>query len=338
MLEGSSRGIWRYEHGTRVSEFTDLRANPRCVLEGQALEMRRRISELKLAEHLVCTSKESYAHRNDAYVGGSLTFDPHEREFWHDHWIVWGHHKFCSLMSIVLCKVFGSTFLLSKRQMGPSVTKGDSECMLGVNDAKKHASTSSHRGMAFLAEFHSRSLSTSQSSSQDFRSCLENFLEEMHSEGCLHISIESSLGSNDEELTPSPQQLKNTEMTCSKLANVNEIDQRQIEKDLEATNETSYAGRITSETFADLKIPCGPNEEDHGGQFRRLQTDDSRWLLMDESTNNSSMQLDAAQQLVGLELYGEEDDDYWHFYGAMLEEHVRLSGVVERATKQDTVE
>jgi hypothetical protein len=69
------QSIRRYEYGTCVSEFNDLRANPRSSLEGQALYARKILSELKQKE------SQTTADKSRGYWGAAncLPFKPFDR-------------------------------------------------------------------------------------------------------------------------------------------------------------------------------------------------------------------------------------------------------------------
>ncbi|GJJ14403.1 hypothetical protein Clacol_008667 [Clathrus columnatus] len=45
------RGIFRFENGTKVTEFRDLRANPRCLVEGQIMAFRTRYGRVVAASN-----------------------------------------------------------------------------------------------------------------------------------------------------------------------------------------------------------------------------------------------------------------------------------------------
>ncbi|PWN35015.1 uncharacterized protein FA14DRAFT_171713 [Meira miltonrushii] len=70
------QSVRRYEVGTCVSEFNDLRANPRSTLEGQALYVRKRLSELRQKD------SQTTVDKTIGYWGASncLPFKPFDKK------------------------------------------------------------------------------------------------------------------------------------------------------------------------------------------------------------------------------------------------------------------
>lgn len=67
----SARGIYRFENGTKAVEFRDLRANPRCLIEGQIMGFRTRFGRI------VAASGSGGATSNNASANGSVLLNGH---------------------------------------------------------------------------------------------------------------------------------------------------------------------------------------------------------------------------------------------------------------------
>ncbi|KAL1705558.1 hypothetical protein EV121DRAFT_203414 [Schizophyllum commune] len=80
------KGIYRFEHGIKVTEFRDLRANPRCLIESQVMSFRVRWAKM-LATGVLGNRKSNTATptptpppTNSRPISSSLgvTFDPYD--------------------------------------------------------------------------------------------------------------------------------------------------------------------------------------------------------------------------------------------------------------------
>ncbi|KAJ7226725.1 D-xylulose kinase [Mycena pura] len=78
------KGIYRFETGIKVTEFRDLRANPRCLLESQVLALRVKFAKMLatgvLTRGPAPASSTAWGVRSGVQVPGALglTFDPYD--------------------------------------------------------------------------------------------------------------------------------------------------------------------------------------------------------------------------------------------------------------------
>lgn len=70
------KGIYRFETGIKTSEFRDLRANPRCLLESQILSFRIRYARMR-SSALYSRGNSTSQALSQIAVGLGLAFDPY---------------------------------------------------------------------------------------------------------------------------------------------------------------------------------------------------------------------------------------------------------------------
>ncbi|KAG8751529.1 hypothetical protein FRC12_012402 [Ceratobasidium sp. 428] len=106
------KGVFRFETGVKVNEFRDLRANPRCLLESQLLNLR--VRHARMASLLSSTS--STPNRPASLLATSLshTFDPYSSQTLPPRILALGAAAgFASVVSIA-ADVFGARVLVPK--------------------------------------------------------------------------------------------------------------------------------------------------------------------------------------------------------------------------------
>ncbi|KAG9119734.1 hypothetical protein FRC07_005094 [Ceratobasidium sp. 392] len=107
------KGVFRFETGVKVNEFRDLRANPRCLLESQLLNLR--VRHARMASLLASTSSTS-PNRPASLLATSLshTFDPYSSQSLPPRILALGAAAgFASVVSIT-ADIFGSRVLVPK--------------------------------------------------------------------------------------------------------------------------------------------------------------------------------------------------------------------------------
>ncbi|CAK5263314.1 unnamed protein product [Mycena citricolor] len=74
------KGIYRFETGTKVNEFRDLRANPRCLLESQVLSLRVKYAKMMATGVLARSAARNGVPRPPPPASSALgvSFDPYD--------------------------------------------------------------------------------------------------------------------------------------------------------------------------------------------------------------------------------------------------------------------
>ncbi|KAJ7457348.1 hypothetical protein FB451DRAFT_593352 [Mycena latifolia] len=74
------KGIYRFETGIKVTEFRDLRANPRCLLESQVLSLRVKYAKMRATGVLAMSPSSSSVLSNPPAASRALgiAFDPYD--------------------------------------------------------------------------------------------------------------------------------------------------------------------------------------------------------------------------------------------------------------------
>ncbi|KAG8742297.1 hypothetical protein FRC10_001721 [Ceratobasidium sp. 414] len=106
------KGVFRFETGVKVNEFRDLRANPRCLLESQLLNLR--VRHARMSSLLYSTS--TALNRPASLLATSLshTFDPYSPHVLPPRILALGATAgFASVVSIT-ADIFGSRILVPK--------------------------------------------------------------------------------------------------------------------------------------------------------------------------------------------------------------------------------
>lgn len=67
-----TRGIYRFESGTKANEFRDLRANPRCLIEGQIMGFRTRFGRVVAASGASAINASTVANANGSVLLNGL--------------------------------------------------------------------------------------------------------------------------------------------------------------------------------------------------------------------------------------------------------------------------
>lgn len=158
--QGDYKGIRRYEHGVRVSEFSDLRANSRTCIEGQALHLRAAAStiatldmEATPAQTLVDGAAEaSDEPKRYRGAGGHLAFDPYDLRPLPTRWYVWGKPAGNACIAELLGAILGAPIVIG----GEDLDAAAKEDSLNGQEARPpgelgHRITRAAYGAAFVA-------------------------------------------------------------------------------------------------------------------------------------------------------------------------------------------
>lgn len=325
----SSCGIWRYEHGTRVAEFTDLRANARCLLESQAMDIRRRMSELKSAElaskerfSALVTARLSDGDRESLYRGAAdcLSFDPFDFSLVPKGWLVHGELTSSLLLGDVFCKVLGTPLLaLTASRASLSTNRSESDA---DSEAAAAAASPVNLGASFFAMHALQNRIHEGDVADDFVSHIRKLL------GCHANHTE-------------PKCIGTPMTSCNKAEDSGLLTPRPRARSLSAI--VSRPRPIISGMQSPYSPGLQTTPQVHQQSPQPLSTDKaapSLSRLQEHPTQQDVLQFPVADRLKargdGTEEYsgqfqiGEPDHDFWTLYGALLEEHIRIANIVER--------
>jgi hypothetical protein len=326
---GPHKGLRRFEGGTRVAEFDDLRANPRCIIEGQALQIRHITSQIKHQD------RGSPSPRVNEYRGaaGCLPYSPYDASLKVSKWYTWGKAAGNDRIAEVYAQVLGAPIMADEVEVKGCVQGLDGD---GVSvDQVTRPSIGACYIAAYVLE---------QDGKRDFHSCIEAWMERT-STGHSHRSlrrVRSTLACVQEDLEdvddsaikcestmikdPSSDGLSpaiNVRLKRSVTVSVGDHQYSMLSPPASARERSSSfnstpllsIGSSSSSRYDDTSLLSSPREHSTlSPSFAQIEVDTS--ADMHEVGRRGTVQL------------GEPDDDLWQFYGAMLEEYIRLSDMV----------
>lgn len=325
---GPSKGLRRYENGTRVSEFNDLRANPRCVIEGQALGIRRVVSQVMAQDR-----HRSLKVREKTYQGaaGWLGFDPCDVHIMPSRWFAWGQvHGIESIIGI-FAQVLGAPVVVAE-----CCTSNSEDC--AGESQGEHTGVNAPLGAALFASF----LLEPDSSEPDGggesirsqlrrpRSALasveegEDDLDEgrdCHTSTSQEGQQVTTLGLLQPCLSPNtlfpPISLRRIRSVTTSLHN------QRLAISLTVQRERSSSMTATSS----IPLLDGSPKSADAASYPAIRSPILAQTVLPISARADNEEGLGSRQR-GLRV-AEPDRDMWDFYGGMLEEHIRLTGMVE---------
>lgn len=324
------QSVRRYEQGTCVSEFNDLRANPRTSLEGQALYVRKRLSELKEKE------EQTSIDKSNGYWGASncLSFQPfHKKRIPDKCWIISNENSKVETECVadVMGQVIGAPcfinsgnnntgitqscigatyFCLFQQHIDRGKTEISYEDFVHLLQQKQLAYTISTRSPTPIS-----SPTTSNTTLMDEHQRTPRASRRKPSlfpSPHVHFSLERG---DSRDSTPTIKTRVNRAISSAALLkeeeNIQDVDTtpklRQRQRSVSLSASTIYSSPPSS-TFGQVLSP--PNS------------------LHSENTNEG----DEEPKRINTEFtsINSSDEDLWLFYGALLEEYARLWDSVQR--------
>ena len=327
---GPSKGLRRYENGTRVSEFNDLRANPRCVIEGQALGIRRVISQVMAQDR-----QRSLKVPGKTYQGaaGWLGFDPCDVSLIPSRWFAWGQVHGSESIIGIFAQVLGAPVVVDE-----CCTSSSEDCV--GESQREHTGANAPLGAALFA-----SLLLEKDSSEPEtvgesirhqlrpRSALAS-VEEGEDDLDEGTACHTSTSRDGQQATPSglqqPCPSPNTLFPPISQRRIRSVttsfhNQRpsisldaQLERSSSMTSTSlipSLDGYWSDSNLVSAAVAPHP---------AILSPVPAQTVLLIGAENEERL----GSRRRGLRV-AEPDRDMWDFYGGMLEEHIRLAGMVE---------
>lgn len=342
---GPEKGLRRFENGTRVSEFFDLRANPRCIIESQALDIRTMINVLKRAAD---DNEQKVDAEQDCK--GAIEFNGQNPNRAISTWYSWGRAAGNEQMAEIYSHALGAPILADAAEVKKSVQT------VNCNSANSDMASRASQGALFFAvylmermekpdiqmhftttiEVLKRGKTTAESfsfsSSRRWKTLLsrveENEVDDLQSFDYLKIKTKALDTIGDESALLRRRSASVTAYPDRLLIHLSA--HRERSSSVTSSSALSqftlpYQADSTSLVGTAFSSPQGPNysyQQSNSPCCMASPTED--WEdLAQISRRHYSDELRNAIQIA------EPDEDMWEFYAALLEEHIRLSEMVE---------
>lgn len=362
---GPTKGLRRFETGVRVAEYADLRANARCLLEGQALAMRVALGRVASKDE-----RGSPGLPRQADLGGLVGFDPFDTELVPRRIFAMGKPAGSSCIAGLFSSVLGAPVVVAADDAEAAAQSSPPNGGIGteaIGEASSQQSSSaslsppirpgerpsrSALGAAFYALYQlARQETASGVAHTSFGHIIRNYL--LFNDSASLIEVRES-----SKLSPLPLQhyqpmrheegthAKHTGMTAPMRRRGDSVTTRTVSTIIEEQGEGEDGLRL-SQQFEHL--PLVEKYDEHGevmprsfgpSTSKRIQgTDQIRTTVqitppskdsrISDSTQTGKLQQD--EQGRGLVRLGLPDHDFFEIYGAWVREHVRLMSIVERS-------
>jgi hypothetical protein len=335
---GTNKNLRRYENGTRVSEFSDLRANPRCVVEGQALHLRKMVSLLRAQDD--ASSKLYSSHQTRVYKGAAdcLGFDPCDLSVLPDTWIIWGRAAGNMHFAEVFSQVLGATILVDAADYKLHDDEHEQQGAASYRQVEPIPSRASV-GACYLAVYlfdqHNKS-----EGRNNFHSTIEALKrgetsEGMHrvqtrrkstlasvTEGVVYGECDNTVLSPTHHLCPIPTQRVRSVTTSNAYYSRPLPSPTQRERSSSTANTSVMTHPTSSSSYHLVTSPVSSEVSSP-----QSMTSKGPHMPPSETLEDRRGEMDH-RMLIKL---AKPDYDLWEFYGAMLEEHIRLADVVVKS-------
>lgn len=326
VAQGPHKGLRRFEHGTRVAEFFDLRANPRCIVEGQALHLRKIVSQIN-AQGWVASPADALEYRGAA---GCLAFDPRDTTLRLPQWYSWGRAAGNERIAEIYAQVLGSPIIADEAEV-EACAEGEDKVI-----SKMHQVTRASWGACFVAAF----LLEQGGPSACFRTCIDSLRERVAMAGsphrphvhrangsleCVHEDDGDSNLTSEETLCPTTGGRPRRSLTVCVQASASTAQslaprERSSSVNAPTTSSCSSCGENASSTTS---VRSSPRKCSLPAVPLAPQSTPVVSLTPPVEEQSSARSGRSALQL------GEPDEDMWQFYGSMLEEYIRLSDMID---------
>lgn len=352
---GPAKGLRRYEQGTRVSDFSDLRASPRCIIEGQALALRRAYAEIKSMDHI--DKKEALTMTNGYFgAASSLNFDLFDSSVLPSRWLTWGKPAGNACLANVFCDVLGKSFFVGQEDLHAAALSDEQGCQQSET-AMEHVSRAA-LGACYLAAFvvHCAGMDAKEQAKQDFSAFVKSssvpqvgipaassFSGRL---GQLDICAQH-LPSSDDQTTPRPwwrgRAWPGEDAVVDTTSTGSEAQERHLQRGPVEADQPEGSATLLTATMQGNSSPSSSS----GSCFQMSLSNNSTMPSDEDGTNahyehdnRSAYHHEAEQDIYkradGRTVEGqvicsaESDSDLWMFYATMLEEYVRLSDMIQR--------
>lgn len=335
--------VKRYEYGTCVSEFNDLRANPRTTLEGQSLYIRKMLSELRQRgrEEVETIRKK---HKNEYWgASDSLPFQPFDKISIPERcWVISDKASKIEVgcTAEVLSQVIGAPCHINRHD-----SEGESKvsrscigavylCLYQQYLDRNSTKISYQEFIRSLEQPTSPTPSSSSVSPTSTTSSSTNIDEQQRTPRAskrrpsmlrsphVHFSTEKE---GDEEGESTPTLRNRSNRAISSVVSILLKEEASMQ-DLDATPRLGQRQRSVSLSASTI-FSSPPSSSSNVDQMFSPPSSSINEASDESEEKNQSQSREPDRIKTDFYSINSSDEDFWLFYGAMLEEYVRLWNV-----------